>query len=216
MSISPEIEGISIIVLGAFNPQIFNPDWLARQKLIQEGEAEKAAVEAISSDIAVFSLGWAKLEVTRERAAFSTNQPQHYEILRDLVIAVFKILRHTPLTRFGINWIYHFKMPDEESWHKVGHKLTPKEPWKDALEKPGMRNVTMQGARSDDLKGSVNVTVQPSVKVRPGLYINVNDDFELNTEIPENSAEQLVKIISGHFEESHRRSKTISERILQT
>src|SRR5437879_5847622 len=136
-----DIEAFTIVILGAFNPQIFNPDWLARQKLIQDGEAEKATIDFLNADVAVFSLGWATVEVTRERASFVTNQAQHYELIRDLVTGVFKLLRFTPLTQFGMNWLSHFKVASEEAWHEIGDRLAPKADWKTVLERPGMLNL---------------------------------------------------------------------------
>jgi hypothetical protein len=215
MSSPLEIEGLNIVVLGALNPQIFQPEWFARQGLIRIGEAEKATIEFINSDISAFSLGWVRVEITRDRASFASNQAQHYELLRDLVASTFKLLRHTPITRFGINWFCHFRMPNIETWHKIGHKLAPKEPWMDIVKQPGMIDVTMQAQRPDDYTGNINITVQPSMSVQPGVYIIVNDDFDLR-EVKEgqNASDKMIKILNLELVHSLERRGKITDKLL--
>jgi hypothetical protein len=41
---TPEIQGMSIVLVGGFNPKIFHPAWFAAQKLIREKEAEEANI----------------------------------------------------------------------------------------------------------------------------------------------------------------------------
>jgi hypothetical protein len=210
----PELQGLNMVVLGSFNPQIYQPAWLARQKLIQDEEAEKASIQAISNDIAVFSIGWMGLEATAERLSFSTNQPQYYELLRDLVVGVFRLLRHTPVTNLGINWMYHFKKPTVEKWHEIGHLLTPKDVWNKILKKPGMLHIRIEGVREDSHKGKIHVAVEPSVKVQPGIYVLVNDQFELHPEKEgPSSADLLVEALSSEFKNSMDRATGISQQI---
>jgi hypothetical protein len=211
-----EIEGLNIVVLGTFNPQIFQPEWYARQNLIGVEQAEKASIEFINPDISVFSIGWMRLEITRDRASFGTNQAQHFELLRDLVGSTFKILQHTPLSRFGINWVCHFRMPDIESWHKIGHKLAPKEPWAEVLQDPGMRDVMMEAKRPDKYAGKIYVTVQPSLIVQPGVYVMINDDFELGVEKGvETAPDKLIRILNSELSRSMERRTRINEKVLQ-
>ena len=42
-----------------------------------------------------------------------------------------------------------------------------------------MRSVLIEGRREDTYRGHVQVRVEPSVHVSPGIYISVNDHFEL-------------------------------------
>ena len=88
--------------------------------------------------------------------------------IRDLALGILRSLPHTPVQRIGINHLAHFPVESEGVWHRLGHALTPKELWEEVLEKPGMLSLTIQGQRTDDYSGSVNVTVQPSSVVRPG------------------------------------------------
>jgi len=151
--LKPEIEGQSIVFLGSFNPKIFQPAWLANQQLIREEEAESATIEIIHQRIVVLSTDWFKLHVTSERFQLSTRHVHYYEPLRDLALGIFRILRHTPIEMMGLNRDLHFQMPSEKSWHKVGHRLAPKEPWNEVLKNPGMRSLTNKGDRPDKFHG---------------------------------------------------------------
>jgi|ERR1017187_1388176 hypothetical protein len=209
-----EIEGLEIVVIGVLNPQIFHPEWFARQKLIQEGEAEKSTVEVVSPDVSSFSIGWARLQVVREYVSFGTNQAQNYELLRDLATGTFKFLRFTPVYKFGINRSSHFKMENQEQSNALGHQLAPKDKWENLLIKPGLMSLSMQGLRPDGYKGNINVNVEPSVKFQPGVYIRVNDHFELEETGAESPCEKLIRMLGTEFGESLKRYTKISEEIL--
>lgn len=70
----PEIHSISIVLLGAFNPKIFQPAWFAFEELIRKQEAEEANIEIVHPDAVSFALEWLRLQVTRERFTASTTQ----------------------------------------------------------------------------------------------------------------------------------------------
>ena len=86
-----EIEGMSIVLLGSFNPQIFQPAWFAAEGLVRKEEAEAAKIEIIHPQIISFSMEWLLLQVTQERFAASTTHSPSYEPLRDLVSSSWKI-----------------------------------------------------------------------------------------------------------------------------
>lgn len=190
-----EIDGHSIVFLGSFNPQIFQPAWFSNQNLIRKEEAETAKIEIIHREVVTFSTDWFRLEVTPERIILSTNQSQYYEPLRDIVLGTFRILHHTPIAKMGLNRDHHFLMASEEAWHAIGHKLAPKDPWCSILEKPGMASLTMQGKRPDQYKGAINVRVEPSGRVKPGVFVLVNDHFELKEEESLQGAEKFLEML---------------------
>ena len=70
-----EIEGVSIVLLGDFNPKIFQPAWFAAQELIRKEEAESAEIEVIHPEVVVFSLDWLRIQVTRNRWISEAQAP---------------------------------------------------------------------------------------------------------------------------------------------
>lgn len=176
---TPEIQGMSIVLVGSFNTSIFQPAWFARHKLIRDAEAENASIEVIMPGLTKFRLDWLWLQVTDDKFVVESVQEPYYEIMRDLVIGTFRLLEHTPIKMMGINTNQHFKMHSEEEWHEFGHALAPKETfWTPVMKQPGLRHLTIQGMREDDKEGYIQTTITPSSKVVPGIYISINNHFD--------------------------------------
>jgi hypothetical protein len=173
-----ELEGWNIVLLGNFNPVIFQPLWFAKHGLISDREAERAEIEIIRPELTSFKTGTFTLSVTLDRFQVDTTNASAAEPLRDLVIGTFKILQETPVTQMGINRHQHFKMSSFEDWHTVGHKLAPKKLWNELIDDPGMRSLSIQGIWKSSLSKYVIFTLQPSGNVQPGLYVGMNVHYE--------------------------------------
>lgn len=205
------------MLVGSFNPAIFHPAWFAREKLIQQEEADRADLKVVTPEVSVFSIGWLTLEITLERFVAHTTQMQHLDPLRDLVLGTFNLLRHTPVKQMGINRLAHYRSAGEDEWHRLGHRLAPKEPWAGLLEKPGMRRVQMQGQRPDAYRGQTTVTVEPSLKLKPGfgVYFEVNDHYENDLEEKGRECERMMAILSASWQPSLDRALHIMQTLIK-
>src|SRR4051812_2881060 len=158
------------------NPTIFQPAWLASHELIREEEGESAEIRIIHPDVVAYSLDWVDLEVTRERFQVKTTATtETADPVRDLALGIFTILRHTPVRLVGINTEAHFKVTSEERWHAIGHTLAPDRYWTGLLEGAGVRSLVMEGVRTDEHRGWIRVSVEPSIRLKPGIFVAVND-----------------------------------------
>jgi hypothetical protein len=211
----PDIQSISIVFLGDFNPKIFQPAWFAAQGLIRQKEADEAKIDVIHPEVVSFALEWLVLQVTRERFLASTTQQPYYKIVRDLVLGTFKLLQYTPLNKLGINTDMHFRMDSVENWHALGHRLAPKDLWRDILKNPGMRLLNVEGQRPDEFRGYIRVQVEPSTRILPGVYFQVNDHYEIETIRPGMGAEEMLTIFERVWDDSLIRSKNIVSNILE-
>jgi hypothetical protein len=167
----------SIVLLGSFNPAIFQPAWFAAKGLIREAEATAATIEMIHPEVTAFRVGWLTLNVTRERFVSMSSDAAQHVALRDLVLGTFQLLEHTPTSRLGMNRSMHFLLHDEGKWHRLGHLLAPKQPWADLTVDPGLLSLRMQSKRNDGLNGRAIFHVEPSSKYRFGAFIEVNNEF---------------------------------------
>jgi hypothetical protein len=209
-----EIEGLSIVLLGSFNPQIFQPAWFAAEDLIRKEEAEAAKIEIIHPEIVSFAMEWLRLQVTQERFAVSTANSPSYEPLRDLVLGTFQLLQHTPVRQMGLNRDLHFRMASEEAWHAFGHRLAPKEPWTGLLDQPGLRRLVIQGARPDDFTGYIQVSVEPSRRVHPGVYVGINDHYEVQHTASSQGCDHMMDILSRVWATSVARSTNLANTLV--
>jgi hypothetical protein len=207
-----EAEGAHIILVGHFNPSIFQPAWLAAHDLIRKEEAEAAKIQVIASEVASFTSDWLSLVVTDDKFQALTNDPSHYEPLRDLVLGIFLLLEHTPFEKMGINRDMHFRMPTEEAWHQLGHLLTPKELWRSHLEKPGMESITIGGSPKHAPDSHLRVKVEPSTRVKPcGVYVGTNQHHQASGP---DAARQLMVILREKWQTSQEYARVLSENLV--
>lgn len=199
----PEIQGVSVVVLGAFNPAIFQPRWLSSNGLIRDEEAREAEehLQIVHREVSIFSTEWFSLQATDNRFSIDTMDPAKTPALRDLAGNIFRILEHTPVNAFGLNTNRHFRMQSEEDWHAFGHHYAPKKPWNAILTDPGMQALTISGKRNDCQADRVQVKIEPSTKVHPGVYIQVNEHYRLDRD-PESTPQDRMVNFLGILQES--------------
>jgi len=209
------IQGVNIVLRGQFNPAMFHPAWFAAQNLIRQQEAEAAEIKIIHPDAAIFDVEWLQIRVTRDRFQAASVQEAYYETLRDVVIGALTVLNQTPLRVMGINRNFHYGLESEKAWHVIGDRLAPKQDWDEILNSPGMKGLSMQGLRPDDYTGYILVNVGPSDQADFGVYVEVNDHYELTSgpEIPADTS-NIVAILSENWQESMKRSMDITTKIV--
>lgn len=212
----PEIEGYNIVLVGKLNPTIFQPAWFASEGLIRDQERDAAAIEIIHPDVVKFRLDWLNLTVTRENFSVETVQDSYYEALTNLVQGTFSLLSHSPVTMMGLNVSAHHRCRDVESWNAIGHRLAPKEHlWNDLLQEPGMNTLTVQGLRPDGHRGIIRVTVEPSGQVIPGVFVRVNDHYEIEDQENPQGCREMLDILEAEGPASIVRSREIIDAVVE-
>jgi|SRR5690606_18821411 len=173
-----QINLLSIVIVGDFNPVIIQPFWLASKKLIKEEEATNAKVELIHNELVKFQIGdWLHIQVTRERLEAKTAQEPYFDALRDLLISIFTYLRETPLRAFGINHSRHYSV-EEKQYYDLGDRIAPLSNWNDLFKKPEVLSVEiLQKGETNRPGGEIRLKIQPSdsLKKRFCFMTNIND-----------------------------------------
>ncbi len=230
MRIKPQLDHVVIVLVGRFNPAIFQPAWFALHNMVGKKEAEAAHINAILGEISQFKIDPFEIQVLPERFTI-TSLDAHPEHIRDLVISCFgQCLPHTPIRAMGINRLVHFDTGDFETRDRVGSRLAPKDAWGSwgreievgPREPPeargGMISIVMrQSSRPDGHKGHVQAKVEPSTRVasNSGVFVDVNDHFELsNPEQEVQDASSAVAMLEGNWEASLQRSAMIIDQLM--
>lgn len=209
----PQSESASIVMLGAFNPAIFQPSWLALKNLISSSDAQSADVKLIVPQLAAFKAGGIVVEVLQERFVAQADEPQDQVRLRDLAMGIFAILGETPVSRLGLNWTYVFRLDDEKQWHAVGDLLAPKHVWSKVLRgRPGLRTMTIQGGLPDGLRGQLNVKIEPTSA--PNVRLELNNDILGPDREGLVNADTFVDLIRKHWDEVRKDSARIAREVL--
>ncbi len=199
-----EILRLDIVLVGDFNPKIFNPAWFSAHDLIGEVEADDANIEVIHSDVSVFNLDWFRLQVTRDRFSIFTEQEAYFRKLIDFVIQTFYLLEHTPATAIGANWGGHYKTDSINEWHDFGHFIAPQSPWLNVFEDPAVLKIEM-AEKAPELyspKGNIQIRVTSSSKVKHGIFINLNDHYEVGQDNRKLGCKEIIKLFEENRDES--------------
>lgn len=175
MAIERESSLLSIVVVGDFNPAIFQPAWFAAEELLRPGEAEAATIEIVHPDVSIFTAEWVRVQVTRDRLHLQTERESHLVALRDLMVGALALLRHSPTRICGINHDVTLRFPNREGFDRFGWRLVPPSAWDAVLKRPGMATLQEQGGRDDGREGWIRVKVEPVLDDSLRTVVGVND-----------------------------------------
>jgi len=207
-----EVQSLSLVFIGEFNPVIISPFWLAHKGLIREEEAENAEINVIHNDVVEYNLGWVHIAINRKRCEFNTSKSPYFDAVRDLATSVFKILKETPIYSIGINHIFDLRLPDEKVYYNFGAQLTNLDIWSDGLDDPRIMNLeVIEMKRKDGLKGRYRIRISPTdKKIQYGISININDHFELEKESSDASG-----LLISQWENSFKRAGSVSVQFIE-
>lgn len=117
----------TFVLVGAWNPAIFQPSWLAKYALgTPEGQnvpgAEVIAIEPTPSSI--FYLKNTGFRITNQRADIFLNSdaPEDISTTELAAFNIVNTLPHTPFGPFGINYTFIEEDPDAELLDKLKSK----------------------------------------------------------------------------------------------
>ena len=225
MRIEPEIEDVSINVMGSFNPAMFTPAWFGLHGLLPGGAVASAALQIAHEQITDFRADWLHVQVGKERFRAETSQAPHVRV-RDLVVRLFRDHLHSvPLTAIGVNRDVHFQVADMQQRDRIGRTLAPVDPWGawgEALgssgEQGGMTSLTMtqiaiEGRPAQDM---INVTVEPSHRIGQrgtGVYVHVHH-FLTSEEVGSDTNGRLIEILEEDFENSLKKSEDLIDQVM--
>jgi hypothetical protein len=227
MHIEPEVSGASIVMVGRFNPQIFQPFWLAHYSVISEDAAKAAKINIVHPEITSFGIqGEFNVQVEREKFSIDRGIAPLIRIA-DVVCRLFgELLPHTPIKQVGINRVMHFDVGSLAARDEIGLKLAPREPWGkwgrlvSSGEWPkhgGLVTLSlMQSDIPDRPAGWIQAKVEPSKVIgrgRSGIYMEINDHYDLGDRMPE-GADEIVEIIRDRFDASIANSDGIIDQIM--
>ena len=222
--IQPEIDGVSVVLRGNFNPSIFTPAWFVLHQLLPSTAADTATLQVAHPEVTQFSFDWLSLQVTTDMFIAETAQAPHIRV-RDLVLRVFKEhLHHTPLQLMGLNRNVHVPLTTAEL-DRIGRMLAPVEPWGRYVEELGLDGESggMTTLKMSQLRPSgrptgsqINITVEPSNRIgggRLGVYVQVNDQYAIPKDDPP-SGQELLRALEDQFESSIMLSKSLVDHVV--
>lgn len=226
MRFNPEIFGSVIVAVGSFNPAIFSPDWLLSRKLIGSGDcdaAQQAGSLIVTSQVSAFETDWFHLQVVDNQFSL-TSKGALTPAIRDLAQGIFETVPHTPVTAVGLNFLGHFKMATEEDYHLVGDTLAPKAVWREIYDQNtfdvGLADMQVfvyraKRGQSPDSPDRVTIQLQPSSKIKVGIYLSSNDHRAKFASEPANAnAASAALIVQNYWEASLSEAERVFDGLL--
>ena len=214
MPLKRKIYSHSLVLIGSFNPQIFQPAWLASEELVGKTEAEEATIKVIHPDISDFDVKNINVRVTRGQFLASTFQDGFFEILKDLVVGTFSVLGHTPANALGINQSMHIELPPKLLWNDYTATLVNATYWQEKLGEATMEDITYRRKRDNSTHaGYQRIRLQPSGRISQGLFFDFNDHYDL-PEGNNHTGFKAVEIIEDQWQKSLANGQSLIEELL--
>lgn len=206
-----EVDQLTIVLIGNFNPAILQPRWMGAVGLIGEAEAAAAVITVITPDTAIFDVGdWLSLQVTPER--FQATAPfSHALKVRDFAVELFSALEHTPIRQLGISRTMHFRLKDTSTRDAMGEKFAPATVWPAALVNPKLNSLRKVGKRPRSRAASLTVTIEPSVRIQDvGVFIGAHEHYEITGE------QTTVDLLRSELDDSVRFALELAQTLVTT
>jgi hypothetical protein len=228
MAHTAEIFTSSVVAVGDFNPAIFSPDWLERNKLIGEEDAAAAREGGhgrsflVSHQVTTIETEWFTLQVLDNQFSL-VSKGVLSPAFKDLATGIFQLVSHTPVKAVGLNFAGHFKLASQDEYHKVGDVLVPKDIW-DTLypnEFAGIEQITIRfqrGTRDNlvETKDEKRITMQPSRPIKYGVILSINNhhDVTVGEESDITPAERVAMILDKQWEPSWEDATHVFDKLL--
>lgn len=98
-----------LVIVGFWNHSIFTRDWIKYTLF----PTEEVIIEqtSIPNSTLIFGAGSYKVFIQDNRLTFLTEQhsPEVYDIIEKKAVEIITLLKHTPLTAFGINFAFDLR-----------------------------------------------------------------------------------------------------------
>jgi len=225
-SIKPERKQYSIVLLGTFNPLMFQPEWFVRNDVISPEEVEVTRSEnnvvqtIITPQLTQFRLSQFSIRIEQNRFQVIADKEPLLTI-KDFIRKTFEKLGALTIIAYGFNYSAHYQFNNISEIHAFADKLTPKKYWSSFLgkdisgddRKGGLLSLQMHQTKENN-EGQLLITIKRSAAnlFNNGIFLNCNDHTNIN---PDDSAAEIVmEKIEKNFDSSFINMATIQEDLI--
>lgn len=218
----------SIVLLGAFNPKIFHPTWLALHDLISPEQADDAEINIVHTDITQFAAAYMSFEIHTSRFLVRCDTI-HKDVISDLVLTAFRDhLPHTPVWSVGINRKISYSCGSESARNELGIRLAPRGPWgswgqeidrsvgDEASHGGMMRLVMRQQPRPDGLAGHIQAELRPDPTEGSRVVVDINNHFKIGTAEETIGCHDAMEVLIERWQPSMENAEYIVDGLMAT
>lgn len=226
MPATEQIVNGSLVIVGAFAPAIFTPDWFLKNNLVGEtdhAEMMKAGNSLSSSSGSRLESETLSIQVTPTRLQLISKDVLR-PLIKDVALNVLQLLGRIPVAMVGLNFMSHFAMGSEDEYHLVGDALVPKGIWKQLFTNPswsvGLQDLSVMvhpapRGEKNDVRDGITIRVQPSALVAKGIFLTYNNHREFDNSNPKVFSDEVAfDFIKTEWDASLKDSKRVFAELL--
>lgn len=220
MTINKIQNGMSIVLLGNFNPLMFHPIWFSSNGVISKSEADfvitsKQGNTILSPGLTIFQTLNLEFNITQDRFMIQSLKEPSVTVI-DAIQRTFQELSSIRISAIGINYFSHVQLPSMSFIHRFADRIAPKKVWSTLLEdevsgddrQSGLLKMIMQ-KKTDKLV--VNLSIEPSQLVKQAIYVHCNHHYPMSSDF--DSAAYALEIISENHEIAYTKTHMIIDEI---
>lgn len=206
----------AIVLVGHFNPAIFQPQWFERYKILpiqdtQWAEGQKPKTTEIDDkhghkivigEVPNFFMnpGQAELNFPTQRIhvdpikfVCSTTKREHFSLIKETTTKTFMLLEHSPVRQLGNNFEAHWKF--EKSSLSVLRNIFAKD--SEAIRKALGKDFSVGGTIKFDKNDSkITMSFDASRSLEDGIFIKANFHREIKTA----QASEAVNLLNENYD----------------
>jgi hypothetical protein len=209
-----EIGGSTIVLLGAFNPRIFQPMWFEARGLLADVDVDPNSL-VLTDGFVSFETGVVSVFCARDRCQFATtDKTPTPDIIRDLAVGTFTLLGETPVWEVGVNHATHIPR-QRRRWDDVVAQFGDPQKSLVLLTDQALQTVALVAPRDDGREGQRTVQLQPSARLEEGVWFTMNDHVVVYPVDARESigAKEAVEAMEGIWDSSRELSDEIHNRL---
>lgn len=210
--------GFHLLVDGHLNPLLFTPTWFLREGLLREEETDIAqASQSADSSFLAFNTNDFSLVVSLDSLEIFSNNEGMEPVIRDLMLNVFTLLRHTPVSALTISRSAHLADSLESRRSPAWSRLLPLTPFEPILGKVAVADISVQGSSGPIPEGSlVTISIQPSKVQGAILFVDCRYAYRLSSDERVSSADSFRSILRSAMEITKLHSENAFSRLSES
>jgi hypothetical protein len=199
--------GLHLVVEGHLNPAILVPKWFRSEGLLREEEVRIAEtnLEADSS-FAAFRTRDFSIVVSLDRLELFSNHEGMEPVIRDLLLNIFTLLRHTPLSNLTISRSAHLANSRQPSMPPDWSGLISPQPFEPVLGTFSVVNVSAAGTEGPvPQDAEVVISIQPSKDLNATLFVECRYEYGLPSD--NTSTDRAIELLKNVMETTRSHSE---------
>ncbi|WP_338550529.1 hypothetical protein [Roseovarius phycicola] len=224
MAVSTTRDVTAAVLVGAFNPSIFHPSWLALHELISKDALSAAETLVSHPDISRFEANHMSFDIQKTRVLISCESDKD-GLVQDMVRSIFgNLLTHSPVSRVGINRTIDVLCGTEERRDELGKHMAPQSSWGNwgkeiaaasGKRHGGMQRLTMrQIPRHDGREGHFQADLQPLINSNDAIRLDFNSELVAGNPDEIEGAGKAVQLIEDCWAADLEKAKSICDEVV--